>query len=180
MSLLLEPFTLRQLTLPNRIAVSPMCQYSSVDGLANDWHLVHLGSRAVGGAGVVFTEAAAVTPEGRISPNCTGLWNNTQAEALAPIAATRMTEDILPPEVFKASDSLGWVYFRLGQLDEALRHLQRAYFLYPSAEIAAHLGEVLWVRGERDKARDVWRAGRDKDPNDTVLVDTLKRFAQTF
>ena len=62
MSLLLEPYTLRQLTLRNRIAVSPMCQYSSVDGLANDWHLVHLGSRAVGGAGLVITEAMAVTP----------------------------------------------------------------------------------------------------------------------
>ena len=66
-----------------------------------------------------------------------------------------------------------------GYLDD-LPGIQRAYFLYPSAEIAAHLGEVLWVRGERDKARDIWRAGRDKDPNDTVLVDTLKRFAQTF
>ncbi|EPN69871.1 NADH:flavin oxidoreductase, partial [Pseudomonas syringae pv. actinidiae ICMP 19096] len=61
MSLLLEPYTLRQLTLRNRIAVSPMCQYSSVDGLANDWHLVHLGSRAVGGAGLVISEAMAVT-----------------------------------------------------------------------------------------------------------------------
>ncbi|NAT17997.1 oxidoreductase, partial [Pseudomonas syringae pv. actinidiae] len=59
MSLLLEPYTLRQLTLRNRIAVSPMCQYSSVDGLANDWHLVHLGSRAVGGAGLVISEAMA-------------------------------------------------------------------------------------------------------------------------
>ena len=86
----------------------------------------------------------------------------------------------LSPEDPSIIDSLGWVYFRLGQIEEALRHLQRAYFLYPSAEIAAHLGEVLWVRGERDKARDIWRAGRDKDPNDTVLVDTLKRFAQTF
>lgn len=64
MSLLLEPYTLRQLTLPNRIAVSPMCQYSAADGLANDWHLVHLGSRAVGGAGLVFTEATAITAEG--------------------------------------------------------------------------------------------------------------------
>ncbi|MCY4127490.1 MAG: oxidoreductase, partial [Pseudomonas sp.] len=61
MSMLLEPYTLRQLTLPNRIAVSPMCQYSSVDGLANDWHLVHLGSRAVGGAGLVVTEAVTAT-----------------------------------------------------------------------------------------------------------------------
>ncbi len=73
MSLLLEPYTLRQLTLRNRIAVSPMCQYSSVDGLANDWHLVHLGSRAVGGAGLVITEAMAVTPDGRITPEDLGL-----------------------------------------------------------------------------------------------------------
>ena len=76
MSLLLEPFTLRQLTLLNRIAVSPMCQYSCVDGLANDWHLVHLGSRAVGGAGLVFTEATAVTQDGRITPEDLGLWND--------------------------------------------------------------------------------------------------------
>ena len=85
MSLLLEPFTLRQLTLPNRIAVSPMCQYSSVDGLANDWHLVHLGSRAVGGAGLVFTEATAVTADGRITAQDLGLWNDEQIEPLQRI-----------------------------------------------------------------------------------------------
>ncbi|MBF8779837.1 NADH:flavin oxidoreductase/NADH oxidase [Pseudomonas fulva] len=85
MSLLLEPYTLRQLTLPNRIAVSPMCQYSSVDGLANDWHLVHLGSRAVGGAGLVLTEAVAVTPEGRITPEDLGLWNDAQVAPLQRI-----------------------------------------------------------------------------------------------
>ncbi|WP_219061171.1 NADH:flavin oxidoreductase/NADH oxidase [Pseudomonas sp. UMAB-08] len=85
MSLLLEPFTLRQLTLLNRIAVSPMCQYSCVDGLANDWHLVHLGSRAVGGAGLVFTEATAVTQDGRITPEDLGLWNDEQIEPLQRI-----------------------------------------------------------------------------------------------
>ena len=85
MSLLLEPYTLRQLTLLNRIAVSPMCQYSSVDGLANDWHLVHLGSRAVGGAGLIFTEATAVTPEGRITAQDLGLWNDEQIEPLQRI-----------------------------------------------------------------------------------------------
>jgi len=85
MSLLLEPFTLRQLTLPNRIAVSPMCQYSSADGLANDWHLVHLGSRAVGGAGLVFTEATAVTADGRITAQDLGLWNDEQIEPLQRI-----------------------------------------------------------------------------------------------
>ena len=85
MSLLLEPYTLRQLTLLNRIAVSPMCQYSSVDGLANDWHLVHLGSRAVSGAGLVFSEAVAVTPDGRITAQDLGLWNDEQIEPLQRI-----------------------------------------------------------------------------------------------
>ena len=68
MSALFEPLTLRGLTLKNRLAVSPMCQYSAHDGFANDWHLVHLGSRAVGGAGLLIFEATAVSPEGRITP----------------------------------------------------------------------------------------------------------------
>src|SRR5919197_6028797 len=86
---LFEPFILRGLTLRNRIVVSPMCQYSceAEDGLATDWHLVHLGSRAVGGAGLVFTEAAAVTPEGRISPQDLGFWSDRHAEALERIVA---------------------------------------------------------------------------------------------
>jgi 2,4-dienoyl-CoA reductase-like NADH-dependent reductase (Old Yellow Enzyme family) len=88
MSLLFQPLTLRQLTLPNRIVVSPMCQYSAaVDGLANDWHLVHLGSRAVGGAGLVIFEATAVRPEGRISARDLGLWNDEQIEPLRRITA---------------------------------------------------------------------------------------------
>ena len=80
---LFDPITFRGLTLANRILVSPMCEYSCVDGLANDWHLVHLGSRAVGGAGLVFTEATAVTPDGRISPQDLGLWSDRHAEPLA-------------------------------------------------------------------------------------------------
>jgi 2,4-dienoyl-CoA reductase-like NADH-dependent reductase (Old Yellow Enzyme family) len=79
------PFRLRDLVLPNRIIVSPMCQYSSEDGFANDWHFVHLGTRAVGGAGLIFTEAAAVTPEGRISPQDLGIWKEEQVEMLARI-----------------------------------------------------------------------------------------------
>ena len=79
--LLFEPLTLRGLTLKNRIAVSPMCEYSALDGLPGDWHFVHLGSRAVGGAGLVLTEAAAVSPEGRITPQCTGIWNDEQEAA---------------------------------------------------------------------------------------------------
>jgi 2,4-dienoyl-CoA reductase-like NADH-dependent reductase (Old Yellow Enzyme family) len=76
MSTLFAPLTLRSLTLRNRVGVSPMCQYSSTDGLANDWHLVHLGGLATGGAGLVFSEAAAVTPEGRISPHDLGIWHD--------------------------------------------------------------------------------------------------------
>ena len=85
MTHLFQPLTLRGLTLPNRIAVSPMCQYQATDGLPSDWHLVHLGGLAQGGAGLVLTEAAAVLPEGRISPEDLGLWNMAQAEALARI-----------------------------------------------------------------------------------------------
>ena len=82
---LFDPITIRGLTLRNRIAVSPMCQYSSHDGFANDWHFVHLASRAVGGAGLVFTEAAAVTPEGRISPDDLGMWNDLHMGSLERI-----------------------------------------------------------------------------------------------
>ena len=77
---------IRGVAFPNRIAVSPMCMYSARDGHPTDWHMVHLGSRAVGGAGLVLTEATAVSPEGRISPGDTGIWNDAQAESWAPIA----------------------------------------------------------------------------------------------
>jgi 2,4-dienoyl-CoA reductase-like NADH-dependent reductase (Old Yellow Enzyme family) len=81
---LVQPLALREVCLRNRLVVSPMCQYSceARDGLANDWHLVHLGTRAIGGAGLIFTEAAAVTPEGRISPQDLGFWSDRHAEAL--------------------------------------------------------------------------------------------------
>jgi 2,4-dienoyl-CoA reductase-like NADH-dependent reductase (Old Yellow Enzyme family) len=78
--------TLRAVTMRNRIGVSPMCQYSSSDGFANDWHLVHLGSRAVGGAGLVMTEATAVTADGRISPQDLGIWRDEHVEMLSRIA----------------------------------------------------------------------------------------------
>ena len=82
---LFSPLRLRGVELRNRVVVSPMCQYSSADGFADDWHLVHLGSRAVGGAGLVFTEAAAVLPEGRISPQDLGIWKDEHVEMLARI-----------------------------------------------------------------------------------------------
>ncbi len=81
MSKLFEKFTLRGIEFRNRIWVSPMCQYSSVNGMPTDWHLVHLGSRAVGGAGLVIMEATAVSPEGRISPSDAGIWSDAHAEA---------------------------------------------------------------------------------------------------
>jgi 2,4-dienoyl-CoA reductase-like NADH-dependent reductase (Old Yellow Enzyme family) len=84
---LFQPFTIRGVTLKNRIVVSPMCQYSSVDGMADDWHLVHLGSRAVGGAGLIFVEATAVTAQGRITPGDMGIWNDRHIEPLARIAS---------------------------------------------------------------------------------------------
>jgi 2,4-dienoyl-CoA reductase-like NADH-dependent reductase (Old Yellow Enzyme family) len=87
MSALFSPFQLKDLTLRNRIAVPPMCQYSAVDGLVNDWHAVHYASLGRGGAGLVIVEATAVSPEGRITPACLGLWNDEQAAGLAPIAA---------------------------------------------------------------------------------------------
>lgn len=83
---LFSPLTLRQVTLRNRIGVSPMCMYSAIDGIPNSWHMVHLGSRAVGGAGLVIAEATSVSPEGRISPADTGIWNEEQAAAWARIA----------------------------------------------------------------------------------------------
>ncbi len=87
MSKLLSPFAIKDLKFRNRIAVSPMCEYSSEDGFANDWHLVHLGSRAVGGAGLVITEATAVSPEGRISPDDLGIWKNDHIEKLKVICS---------------------------------------------------------------------------------------------
>src|SRR5689334_10321672 len=85
MAHLFESLRLREVTLHNRILVSPMCQYSSRDGLANDWHFVHLGSRAVGRAAAVLTEASAVTADGRISPDDLGIWDDIQIEPLQRI-----------------------------------------------------------------------------------------------
>ncbi len=96
MSALFQPFKLKDVTLRNRIAVPPMCQYMATDGVVNDWHRVHYPAIARGGAGLVIVEATAVSPEGRITPNCTGLWNNAQAQALAPIAASIKAAGAVP------------------------------------------------------------------------------------
>src|SRR5215469_4733319 len=85
MAHLFDPLSIRDLKLANRVVVSPMCEYSSTDGYASDWHFVHLGSRAIGGAGLVLTEATAVLPEGRISPQDLGIWSDKHIEPLARI-----------------------------------------------------------------------------------------------
>src|ERR1700689_4052721 len=85
MPTLFEPFKLKDISLRNRIAIPPMCQYTAVDGVINDWHRVHLAGLARGGAGLVIVEATAVSPEGRITPGCTGIWNDAQAEVFVPV-----------------------------------------------------------------------------------------------
>lgn len=96
MSQLFQPLSIREVTFKNRIVVSPMCEYSSQDGFANDWHLVHLGSRAVGGAALVFTEATAVLPEGRISPSDLGLWKDAHIPFLQRITAFISAQGAVP------------------------------------------------------------------------------------
>lgn len=113
MSALFEPFKLKDISLRNRIAVPPMCQYLAVNGVINDWHHVHLSSLARGGAGLVIVEATAVSPEGRISPGCAGLWNDQQAQALMPVVASIKAAGAVPGIQIahagrKASANLPW------------------------------------------------------------------------
>ncbi|MES2239541.1 MAG: NADH:flavin oxidoreductase/NADH oxidase [Bacteroidota bacterium] len=95
-SKLFSPLQIKSITLKNRIVISPMCQYSSVDGFANDWHLVHLGSRASGGAGLIIQEATAVSPEARISPEDLGIWKDEHIEKLKTITAFIKSQDAVP------------------------------------------------------------------------------------
>lgn len=94
--MLFTPLTIKGITLKNRIVVSPMCQYSSIDGFATDWHLVHLGGRAVGGASMVIAEATAVSPEGRISPDDLGIWKDEHIEKLTQITAFIKEQRCIP------------------------------------------------------------------------------------
>ena len=95
-SKLYSPLSIKSITLKNRIVISPMCQYSATDGFATDWHLVHLGSRASGGAGLVIQEATSVSPEGRISPEDLGLWKNEQIEKLKQITQFIISQNSVP------------------------------------------------------------------------------------
>ena len=93
---LFSPLSIKSIILKNRIAISPMCQYSATDGFATDWHLVHLGSRASGGAGLIIQEATSVSPEGRISPEDLGLWNNEQIDKLKQITQFIISQNSVP------------------------------------------------------------------------------------
>jgi hypothetical protein len=129
MSALFSPLRMRDVTLRNRIVVSPMCEYSSSDGFADDWHVVHLGSRAVGGAALVLTEAIAVTPEGRISPADLGIWKDEHVDQLARIARFCNAQGAawgtqLAHAGRKASTKQPW--FGTGAVAEAARESYRA------------------------------------------------------
>ncbi|MFI5833273.1 NADH:flavin oxidoreductase/NADH oxidase [Micromonospora sp. NPDC051300] len=123
MSALFSPLALRGVTLPNRIALAPMCQYSAgPDGLPTDWHRVHLGSRAVGGAGLVLSEATAVMPEGRITPQDVGLWSGAHVDAWRPVTAFVAGQGAVPAVQlahagFKASTYRPWAERRGGVPD---------------------------------------------------------------
>lgn len=113
MTHLFDALQLRKLVLPNRIGIPPMCQYSAVDGVAQDWHFIHYGCRAVGGAGLIIVEATAVSAEGRISPGDLGLWQDQQIEPLARIVAQMSKQGTVPCIQLahagrKASVGLGW------------------------------------------------------------------------
>ncbi len=96
MSKLFSPLKIKDISIKNRIGVAPMCQYSAINGVVNNWHLVHLGSRAVGGAGLIFSEATAVLPEGRISNGCSGIWNDEQVDALIPVTQFLLHHGCIP------------------------------------------------------------------------------------
>ena len=140
---LFEPLPLRALTLRNRIGVSPMCQYSSVDGFATDWHLVHLGQFAVGGAGLVLTEATAVVPEGRISPHDLGLWKDEHVETL----------------------------LRIGRFVRARRRGETASVFLPNVPQLLALANSMEV--ERDHALDRPVREEDFVPEDALLAEML-------
>ena len=111
--LLFQPITFRSVTARNRIVVSPMCQYSAVDGLGDDWHVQHLGAKAMGGAGIVFTEATHVSARGRITAHCLGLWKAEYREFLKRVVAIIRRSGAVPgiqlaPAGRKASTARPW------------------------------------------------------------------------
>jgi 2,4-dienoyl-CoA reductase-like NADH-dependent reductase (Old Yellow Enzyme family) len=109
MSALFSPFALRSMTLPNRVVVSPMCQYCAVGGEANAWHMIHLGSLSFSGAGMLCIEATAVEADGRITPGCLGLWDEATEAALKPVLAAKAAVTMqLAHAGRKASSRVPW------------------------------------------------------------------------
>jgi len=169
MATLFTPFAQRSVTLRNRIVVSPMCQYSCTDGMPNEWHLVHLGSRAVGGAGAVLVEATAVTPAGRISPADCGLWDDAQAlEEKGQVCCAFLLYEVavrkLPAPSARAAEQ------RLAQLRtdpqqvaaaEACRSLQWCHQQYRTAERVARVSP--------QRARELFEQIVERAPADSPV-----------
>ncbi len=152
MSNLFDKLTIKSVTLRNRIGVSPMCQYSSTDGIANDWHLVHLGSRAVGGAGLIITEATAVEPRGRISPGCGGLWSDSHIEPLSRITRFLKSYKTIPGIQIahagrKASAARPW------EGDHHLKNEEGGWSTIGPSPIA--FGDRLWKTPEAMSLEDI-------------------------
>ncbi|WP_369765933.1 NADH:flavin oxidoreductase/NADH oxidase [Flavobacterium sp. WC2429] len=140
-SKLFSPLQIKNITLKNRIAISPMCQYSAIDGFANDWHLVHLGSRASGGAGLVIQEATAVSPEGRISPGDLGIWSDAHIEKYIQINQFIESQNAVPGIQLahagrKASVSAPW------EGNKKLDATQGGWQTVASSEIGYHDNEA--------------------------------------
>jgi anthraniloyl-CoA monooxygenase len=159
------PFRLRGMQLANRVVVSPMDQYSAVDGMPTDWHLVHLGSRAIGGAALVYIEMSCVSPEGRISPGCTGLWNTAQRDAFKRIVdfCHANSKAKLCMQIGhsgrKGSTQLGW---------ERMDHpLESGNWPLVSAS------PLPYLEGESEAPREMTRADMDKVRDDFVRAAKL-------
>ena len=155
MSQLFSPLKIKDITFKNRIGVAAMCQYSSIDGLANDWHRVHIGSLAVGGAGLIVAEASAITPEGRITPGCAGIWNDQQVEALIPTTQFMQKHGAVPGIQIahagrKASAAVPW---------EGGHHLKNDEggwdIIGPSGEPFDNDGTRLWKTPSQMTAADI-------------------------
>jgi 2,4-dienoyl-CoA reductase-like NADH-dependent reductase (Old Yellow Enzyme family) len=164
-SLLFSPLQIRSVRIPNRIVVSPMCLYSAIDGAVNDWHLVHYGKLATGGAGLVFVEATAVEPEGRITHGCTGLWCDEQIEPLRRIAAFIRSEGAIPGIQLahagrKASSQRPWEGGEALGAEEAARGEPEWRMVAPSA-LAANPKRAVPDALEDDEMRRIVRAWGD-------------------
>jgi 2,4-dienoyl-CoA reductase-like NADH-dependent reductase (Old Yellow Enzyme family) len=168
MSRLFSPLTLRGTTFRNRVWVAPMCQYSSVEGYPNDWHLVHLGSLARGGSGLVMQEATAVTPEGRITPADAGIWEDGQADAYMPITQFIRAQGAVPGIQLahagrKASTERPWVgdgYVEIGQGGwETVGPSQVAFGDWPAPRELSVDDILAVVRAFADAARRAIEAG---------------------